>query len=139
MSAYKSKYGKLPGTSYEEIAKSARREYHIAQKRTPRRAAYVRSKYFKNDKVFINQFWEHLNQKSKTERQGRLKYFLCALDLIRNTKAAPTSISSNDQPNITLHRFQGLTKNNESFSVQVKENKRTNRKDFMSAFPSRNK
>jgi|SRR5581483_1097459 len=137
MNTYRSKYPKSSGSSLDELIKQARREYHIIQKRTPRRAPYVRSKYFTKDKVFISNFWDHLNQKSPQEKVRRLKLYSCAVDLLRNTAFAPETIFKNTDPNSALHRFYGQTKNDEFFCVQVKENKRTNRKDFISVFPAR--
>jgi len=135
MQIYKSKYNKLGGSSLDEVIKLARREYHTIQKRTPRRVPYVRSKYFTKDKIFINTFWEHLNQKPPKERIRRLKFYMCAIDLLRSTTHVPETIYSNVDKNISLHRFYGQTINSEYFCVQVKEIKRTNRKDFISVFP----
>ncbi len=137
MVEYKSKYGVLPGTSYAEVMAAARREYHTIQKCTPRRVAYVRSRYFTKDKIFLNTFWEHLKQKHPADQMRRLKYYLAALDLIRNSTEQPETIFSNEDLNTLLHRFSGLTRNGDRFSVQIKENKRTNRKDFLSVFPAR--
>lgn len=136
MRVYQSKYGKYSGSSLDELIGTARKEYHLIQKRTPRRVPYVRSKYFIKDKVFINNFWEHLNQKSSKERVARLKYYSCAIDLLRNNTVSPDTIYTYDNMNIGLHRFYGKTKDGEYFCVQVKENKRTGRKDFMSVFPT---
>lgn len=139
MKTYRSKYRKLSGSSLEELVKLTRREYHTIQKRTPRRVPYVRSKYFTKDKIFISNFWDHLNQKSPKERVRRLKFYSCAIDLLRNSSFAPDTIFKSDDLNSALHRFYGQTQNGEYFCVQVKENKRTNRKDFISVFPSRKK
>lgn len=133
---YQSKYGKIAGTSHASVIKAARYEYHKIQKGTPRRQANMRSKYFKQDKIFINQFWEHLKQKHPGDQLRRAKLFLCAIDLIRNTTTSLDTIYSYKNMNISLHRFYGLTKNGQHFTVQIRENKRTNRKDFMSVFPS---
>lgn len=134
---FKSKFGKIPGSSLEEVMKAARKEYHIIQKRTPRRVAYIRSKYFTKDKIFINIFWDHLNQKSPKERAKRLKFYICAIDLLRNTTIASDSIFTNLDMDIGLHKFFGQTKDGEYFCVQVKQNKRSGRKDFMSVFPAK--
>jgi len=134
---YKSKYGKLPGTSHADVIRAARYEYHKIQKRTPRRQPYVRAQYFKKDKVFINQFWEHLKQKHPGEQLRRTKLFNCAIDLIRHTTVNPDTIYSYKHMNVSLHRFYGQTKEGYYFCVQIRENKRTNRKDFMSVFPSK--
>lgn len=135
MRVYHSEYSQLPGSALGEVMKRARHEYHKVQKRTPRRVPYVRSKYFTKDKIFINTFWEHLNQKAPKERVRRLKLYLCALDLVRNTTYAPVTIYTNTNKDIGLHRFHGQTKDGQYFCVQIKEIKRTNRKDFISVFP----
>lgn len=137
MIVYKSKYGQLSGTTYSEIIAAARREYHIVQKRTPRRIPYVRSTYFAKDKVFLNTFWEHLKQKHPTDQERRLKFYAAALDLIRNSKFTPDTIFARDDKDTLLHRFQGVSKDGQYFSVQIKENKRTHRKEFMSVFPAK--
>ncbi len=124
----------MSGTSYEEALYVVRREYRVIQKRTPRRQPYIRSKYFSNDKVFINNFLNHLVQKRKGEQIKRAKLFACALDLLRHTTLAPTTIISQRNPNELLHRFTGQTKDSQKFYVQVKQNAKNGRKDFMSVF-----
>ncbi|MCA9325603.1 hypothetical protein KDA23_06105 [Candidatus Saccharibacteria bacterium] len=137
MQIFQSSFGKFPSTSHGEVLRLARREFHKIQKRTPRRQAYVRSKYFRKDKIFVNQFWQHLGQKRAGDQVRRLRLYNCAIDLIRNTSISPETIFSKADSNLLLHRFAGKTKDNEPFIVQVKENKRTGRKDFMSVFPSK--
>ena len=127
----------MPGSALNEVMRLARYEYHLIQKKTPRRVPYVRSKYFVKDKIFINNFWEHLNQKSPKERIRRLKLYACAIDPLRNNVYAPETIFSNVETDINLHRFYGQTKDGQLFCVQVKENKRNNRKDFISVFPAK--
>lgn len=134
MTAYKSKYGKLPGSSYDEVAPLARKEYQYIKKLT-KRQPYVRSSYFTKDKIFLSLFWEHLAQKHRADRAIRLKLYLCALDLLRHSKLTPDTILSTDNRDVLLHRFLGATKDGDLFYVQVKENKRTGRKDFISVFP----
>jgi len=134
MQVYRSKYGKLPGTSYPEVMAKARREYHLIQKRTPRRIPYVRSRYFTKDKVFLNTFWEHLKQKHLIEQTNRLKYYRCALDLLRNTTKDSQSVIEKNSPSVYLHRFMGQTSDGEYFYVQVKDDRRSGRKEFMSVF-----
>jgi hypothetical protein len=136
MKVYKSKYDQIPGSSHWEIIKAARYEYHKIQKRTPRRQAYIKSQYFRKDKVFINQFWEHLKQKHPGDQLRRAKLFICAIDLIRHSPHLGDTIYGNDNRNIGLHRFYGKTKDGLQFCVQIRENKRTGRKDFMSVFPA---
>jgi hypothetical protein len=134
---YQSKLGVLPGTSYAEVIKAARREYRAIQQRTPRRQPYIRSKYFKHDKIFINLFWAHLNQKVRPDRLRRLKLFGCAIDVIRNCLGAPETMQNPNKPDEALHRYKALTKDGLLFYVQIRENKITGRKDFMSTFPAK--
>jgi hypothetical protein len=134
---YRCKNNALPGTSYKELVKFARHEYHIIQNKTPRRIPYIRSAYFTKDKIFINNFWDHLNQKNARDRVRRLKLYICAIELIRNSKIAPTTMQNPNNNDETLHRFDGITANGLLFSVQIKENKKTNRKEFISCFPNK--
>lgn len=136
MNVYKSKYALISGTDYSEVTKSARKEYVKVQKLT-KRQPYVRSVYFNKDKVFINIFWNHLAQKRKGEQIIRAKLFLAAFDLLRNTTFDSDTIFSKDNLNIMLHRFAGETQDGVKFFVQVKQDKRSGRKDFMSAFPAK--
>lgn len=136
MAIYKSKFGLLSGTDYDEVLRNARREYKIVQART-KRQPYIRAKYFGKEKVFINIFFNHLVQKRKGEQIKRAKLFLCAIDLLRNTTNDPKTIFSYQNLNEMLHRFEGMTKDGQHFFVQVKQNKRTGRKDFMSVFPAK--
>ena len=135
MSVYKSKYSEYFGSNLEEVTRRARYEYHTIQKRTPRRVPYIKSKYFTKDKIFVNNFWDHNNQKSPRERVRRLKLYACAIDLIRNTTLSPDTIYTNVDMDIGLHRFYGQTRGGKYFCVQIKENKRSGRKDFISVFP----
>lgn len=134
MQVYKSRYGKLPGSSYDEVVRVARKEFQYIKKLT-KRQPYVRSTYFRKDKIFLSLFWEHLAQKHRGDRTKRLQLYKCALDLLRNSKNTPDTIFSKSDLDILLHRFVGETKDSEPFYVQVKEDKRTGRKDFMSVFP----
>lgn len=134
MNFYRSKYNKLPGSSYDEVAPLARKEYQRIKKLT-KRQPYLRSAYFAKQKIFLPLFWEHLAQKHRGDRVSRLRLYICALDLLRHTPHSPDTIFSADNLNILLHRFLGQTKEGELFYVQVKEDKRTSRKDFMSVFP----
>jgi hypothetical protein len=134
---YISKYPKSKLTSHSQLISEARRYFHAIQKRTPRRQAYVRSKYFTKNKIFINQFWDHLNQIHPGDQVRRLQFYACALDVIRNSTTSPDTIFGNANKEIALHRFSGLTKDGVRFYVQIKEEKRTNRKDFMSCFPAK--
>jgi hypothetical protein len=135
MKFYKTKLSRLPGTSHASVFKAARYEYHKIQKRTPRREPNIRSAYFRKDKVFINQFWEHLKQKSPGDQLRRAKLFSCAIDLLLHSTAGPETVNGYKDLHVSLHRFYGQSNDGIKFCVQVRENKRNNRKDFMSVFP----
>jgi len=135
MNVYKSKANELRGTNLEEITKLARRHYHIIESKNPHRIPHVKSKYFTKGKVFINNYWEHNNQKTPRERMMRLRLYPCAIDLLRNTTYPPDTIYTNVDMNIGLHRFYGQTPNGKYFCIQVQENKRNGRKEFISVFP----
>jgi hypothetical protein len=132
---HRSKQGILQGTSLDEVKRIARREFHTIQKRTPRRQPYIRSQYSKKDKIFISQLWDHLDQKNRADQLRRLKLFNAAIDLLRNSTLDPLTSQNPNKPGESLHRFLGITKEGQPFYVQLKEVKKTGRKDFMSAFP----
>lgn len=138
MQVYHSKCDLLPGTSYPEVVAAARREYHVIQKRNPRRIPYVRSAYFKKDsrqeKIFISNFWDHLKSKRATDQRRRLRFYVCAIDLLRNAKNEPEVVIG-EEPGTLKYRFIGKANNGELFCVQIKQDKKTGRKDFISVFP----
>ena len=133
MSIYQSKYDVLPGSSYDEVVKHARREYNTIRKIT-KRQPYVRSKYFRGDKIFITVFWDHIMQKHRGIVVKRLKFYKTAIDLLRNSQSSPETHIDTTQDKIYLHRFYGKTKSGVEFCVQVKEDRRSGRKDLMSVF-----
>jgi hypothetical protein len=134
MIPYPTKIKKLPGTSYGEVRKQAVFLFNQIKKRTKRRP-YIRSAYFNKQKVFFDYFWQHLFQKSPKERYKRLKYFGSAIEAIKNSRNQPSSKQNPNKPSEILHRFAGLTKDKELFYVQIKEDKKSGRKYFMSCFP----
>lgn len=134
MKVYQSKYNKLSGTSYSELERKARKLHNTIVKKT-KRNAYIRSAYFKKDKVFITLFWQHLSQKPRRDRKRRLKYYACAIDLLRNTSHEPETKPNPNGKNEIVHRFAGITKDGDLFYVQVKEDKWSDNKFFMSVFP----
>src|SRR3989344_1771471 len=101
MIPFQTKTKKLPGTNYVEVRKNALTLFNQLKKKTKRKP-YLRSKYFKKQKIFFDFFWEHLLQKNHKERVRRLKFFSAAIEL---------------------------------FYVQIKEDKRSGAKYFMSCFP----
>ena len=134
MNAYKTNKKKISGSSYKEVNKAAERIFKIIKSRT-KRTPYIRSKYFKGQKIFLNIFWRHLLDKRENDRLRRLKFFDCAMDLIRNTTYEPTTKENPNKRSEVLHRFAGITSNNEIFYVQIKEDKASGRKDLLSMFP----
>lgn len=134
MKVYQTKVKKLTGSDYGEIRFKANALYKQIKSKT-RRRTYVRSAYFKKDKVFLDLFWDHLWQKNWRDRVRRLKYYPCALDLIKNSRLEPISKQNPNKENEILHRFAGITPHKELFFVQVKEDKKTDQKLFMSVFP----
>jgi len=133
MKIFHSKEISIPGSSYDEVLSYARKEYRKVQNLT-KRQPYVRSTYFKKDKIFLSTFWTHIMQKNRKDRTKRLKLYKAAIDLLRNGRDDPETIFQKNDLAILLHRFYGKTKDGVEFCVQVKEEKRTGRKDFMSVF-----
>ena len=136
MIPYQTKIKKLPETNYSEVRKHALFILKQIKKRTKRKP-YIRSAYFNKQKVFFDYFWIHLAQKNLREKIRRIKYFPCAIDLIKNSKVVPISIENADSRNEILHRFAGKTKDKKIFFVQIKENKKSDKKYFMSCFPQK--
>lgn len=135
MRIYRTKVNKLRGTDYREIHKKARFFYEQI-KRASRRKPYMRSAYFKKEKVFLGLFWSHLYEKKNYwDQMRRLKFFPCALELIRYSHCEPTSKENPNKPSELLHRFTGMTPEKDLFFVQIKEDKSSGKKWLISAFP----
>lgn len=64
----------------------------------------------------------------------RIKFFPCALELIRKSRNKPSIKQNPNNKNEKLYRFYGLTKEKEEFCVQIKENTKTRKKYLMSIF-----
>lgn len=133
---YQVKSAKLPGTNYKEVYKKAQVVFKEVKKRTKRKP-YIRSVYFSKQKVFFDYFWIHLFEKQRPERFQRLKYFEAALELIQKYRNHPHSMQNPSKVSETLHRFTGVTRDNEIFYVQIKQNKRKGTKQLMSVFPEK--
>jgi hypothetical protein len=131
---YQTKSKKLSGSEFHEVYPKAFALYRTIKNRSKRRP-YVRCAYFKKDKVFIDYFWGHLWQKNWKDRMRRLKYYPCALDLLKNSKIDPVAQQNRNNKLQLLHRFMGITSDKELFVVQVSENKQTGQKNFLSVFP----
>jgi hypothetical protein len=131
---YRTKIAKLAGTDYHEVARKARRVYKdIASK--SKRKPYIRSAYFKKEKVFLDYFWQHLQEKNWHDRFRRLQFYSCALDLIRNSHVAPVTVKNPNKSSEKLHRFHGGTRGKEIFVVQIKEDMKRGEKYFISVYP----
>ena len=134
MKIFQSKVRKLSGSDYKEVYGQARSIYKEISSKTKRKP-YIRSAYFRKHKIFLHYYWDHLWTKNWRDRVRRLKYYLCAIDLIKNSKIEPTSKENPNKKSEILHRFTGITKNKEIFFVQIKEEKRSGEKHFISVFP----
>ena len=130
---YQTKVKPLTGTDLSEIYGKARSLYKTILSHS-RRKPYVRSPYFKKQKIFLELFWIHLAQKNPRERTKRLNLFPCAIDLIKYSSQEPTSKENPQKRHEILHRFSGITTEKKLFQVQIKENKKTGQKWFMSTF-----
>jgi len=136
MKVYKTKARKYSGSDFHEVNQQARGLYSQIKKKSKRRA-YLRSAYFSKEKVFIDLFWHHLFEKENwRERMRRIKYFGCAVELIRNSRFEPKSKENPNRSSEILHRFYGTTAEDELFCVQVKEDKKKSQKFLMSVFPT---
>ncbi len=131
---YKTKTRALTGTSYSEIYGKAFGLYKDMRRKTKRRP-YVRSAYFKKEKVFLELYWQHLHQKNWRDRTRRVKYFGCALELIKNSRLDPESKDHPEDSSQILHRFTGITPDGDVFRIQIREDKRARQKWLMSSFP----
>jgi len=134
MKTFKTKSVILRGTNYKEISKKAFGLYNGIRRKTKRRP-YVRSTYFKKDKIFLSLFWTHIYNKNYWDQMRRMKFFSCALELIQNSCFEPTSKENPNKPTEILHRFAGTTRDNDLFFVQIKEDKRNDEKWLVSVFP----
>ncbi|MCL2173948.1 hypothetical protein FWH58_01455 [Candidatus Saccharibacteria bacterium] len=132
--AYQTKTNKVTGSSYKEIAHDVRLAYKKIANLT-KRDAYIRSAYFKKDKIFLKLFWVHLHQQPMYSQKRRLQFFNCAIDLLRHSTNSPETLPNPNGRNELVHRFAGVTSAGERFYVQVKQELRSGKKYFMSVFP----
>lgn len=133
MKIYQSSAELLTGENYIDRERKARKIHKEIASHT-KRSPYVRSTYFKKSKIFIKPFWEHLNQKSQYDRRRRLKYYAVAIDLLRHSTCEPHTRQNPNGDGQIVHRFAGQTKDGNLYYVQVKEDRRTDNKYFMSVF-----
>ena len=132
---YRTKSKKLSGSNYSEVSRKAFNLYNEIKKSSKRRV-YIRSAYFSKEKIFLSLFWHHLGDKfNHKEKLRRIKFYPCALELIRNSTFDPESKENVDKRSEILHRFTGVIPEKEVFFVQIKENKINNQKYLISIFP----
>jgi len=124
----------IPGSNYAEVRKKALIYYSAIEKQTKRRP-YIRSVYFKKQKVFFDYFWIHLAQKNHLIQTERLKYLLVAVELLKYSHVQPEIKNNPNKKNERFYRFFGITKSRQFFGVQIKENLTHERKFLMSVFP----
>jgi hypothetical protein len=106
----------ISGTDYSEVYPPARRLYNQIKAHTKRRP-YVRSMYFGKEKVFIELFWIHLNQKNRKERNKRLKFYGCGIELLRTSRQQPTTKVNPNKSNEQLHRSYRESRPLRSYSI----------------------
>ena len=126
----------VKGLDNRQVVKKAQSVYSILIRKTKRRA-YIRSAYFNKQKIFFSFFWKHLYQKPPRQRRIRIVFLSCAIELIQRCRNKPESIINTSKKVEIFHRFTGITKSKEIFYVQIKENIKTDRKEFMSVFPAK--
>ncbi|KKQ89679.1 MAG: hypothetical protein UT11_C0020G0002 [Berkelbacteria bacterium GW2011_GWA2_38_9] len=134
MSIYKTKVKRISGYDYHDVMSKALKIYHEIKKRSKRKP-YIRSAYFNKDKIFLDYFWGHLNQKIWIERLRRLKFYPCALDLLKHNRTEPILKKELKKDNAILYRFIGETPDGSKFYVQIKENLSKKQKYLISIFP----
>ena len=134
INAYHTQISKLNGTDYGEVLRKAHTIYNRIASKTKRKP-YVRSVYFKKEKVFLDYFWQHLQQTNRRDSLRRIRFYACALDLVMNSHAQPLIEQNRNKPSEMLYRFAGVTKEKDVFFVQIKENIHKKNKYFISVFP----
>ena len=134
MKYYKAKARPFGGTSYKEIRKKALGFYREIKQKSKRKP-YVRSAFFKKEKVFLDLFWSHLYEKNYWDQMRRMKFFACGIELIQKSRHEPVSKENPNKSGEILHRFAGVAKGNELFFVQIKKDKSTSKKFLVSIFP----
>ncbi len=134
MKIFQSKFNAFSGTDYKDVYPKALKVFKDIKRKTKRRP-FIRCLHFNKSKIFLDYFWEHLHQKSSSDRVRRLKYYQCALDLIKNSQTEPEIQHNPYKTQELFYRFAGATKDKELFFVQIKENTKNDQKFLMSVFP----
>ena len=103
---YRTKIAKIAGKDFKSV-NSRVSEYYKKIKRKSKRRPYLRSAYFKKDKVFLE---------------------VLATSFLKENWNRRSEI---------LHRFSGYTLEEDLFHVQIKEDKKTSQKWLVSIFPDK--
>ena len=122
----------IPGHRYSDVYKLARRIYKAIESRTKRRP-HIRSAYFSKEKIFLDNFWPHLNQTNPNDRKRRLRFLECAIEFIENSKGKPILETKDKLKKELLYRFIGKV-GEQYFAVQIKEDVKRKQKFLMSVF-----
>lgn len=137
MNVFHIKTKQFSGTDYHEVYHHAVTYYRTLTAHS-RRRPYIRSIFFKKQKIFLELFWRHIFDKNIRDRARRLKYLACAIELLQNSRLPPTSkINPNDRSEI-LHRFLGSVGDGTTIAIHIRQEKRTGALWLMSVFPYEN-
>ncbi|MCL2451686.1 hypothetical protein FWD20_02320 [Candidatus Saccharibacteria bacterium] len=128
---YQSRCDRIKGTNYTEVREKAWAIYRDIDIQTGGRNTYVRSAYFKKEKVFLKTYWNHLYDLVLGQRIKRMPYYAATIDLLKNSHVEPEVFYRMREK---YYRFYGITRDKHEFVVQVKENKK-GEKFHMSSFP----
>lgn len=131
---YHSTQYSLTGSNQDDVLRKSKFIYSLIASAT-RRKPYIRSVFFKKEKVFLDYFWQHLYQKNRSDRHRRLELYACALDLIENSHVPPEIVHDSTRQSEVMYRFYGVSADNKPFIVQIKEIGKRKNKHFISVFP----
>lgn len=134
MKVYKTKVKPFAGTDYKEIRKKAFGFYQEVKRRSKRKT-YIRSRYFKKEKIFLDLFWSHTFEKNYWDQTRRMRFFACGIELVQKSPFEPTTKENPNKTGELLHRFAGVSATSELFFVQIKEDRPTGKKYLISIFP----
>ena len=70
------------------------------------------------------------------DRLRRIKYFIAAIELIKNSHFEPIRKKNPHNDDEVFYRFGGITAEGDFFYVQIKECKKEQQKFLISIFPS---
>lgn len=136
MNIFQTKARRIKGKEFKEVYRVAFGLFLVIKRRSKRKS-YIRSAYFKKEKIFLHFFWEHMFQKENwRDRIRRLRFFAAALEVMSNSTLEPLSRQDPNDKSVTLHRFCGATVEGDVFFVQIKEEKKSSKKYLISIFPA---